>query len=393
MGAFAAVAQGADGRAAADHAPPRAARRGRAAARPRRQGRDVRHRRLLDQAGRADARDEVRHVRRRGGARGDRRDRGARAADPAPGRGRRDREPASRAARCGRATSSARAPGITIEVNNTDAEGRLVLADCLTHARDQGAERLLDLATLTGGDRHHASGPCTPALMGNDDAWCDAVRAAGEATGERVWRLPLDPLYDELIKGRYGDLINSIEGRKAQLDHGRRVPRALRGRRAVGAPRHRRRRRRARQAVRAEGRVGLGRAAAARARPASWRACPIRTDGAAPGSCRGRAPPWAAAATPRPVRQDTPAPAARARDRAHVVLRFRAGDGRRLRGRLTPATQPRIAPAVVLVHGLYGEPAQWDEFVGHLHRAGFDHPRVRLAQRPPAGRRACSSAT
>ncbi len=53
-------------------------------------------------------------------------------------------------------------------------------------------------------------------LMGNDDRWCDAVRAAGEATGERVWRLPLDPAYDELIKGRYADLINSSEGRKAQ---------------------------------------------------------------------------------------------------------------------------------------------------------------------------------
>ena len=105
--------------------------------------------------------------------------------------------------------------GITIEVNNTDAEGRLVLADCLTHARDQGAERLIDLATLTGGIVS-AFGNVHAGLMGNDDAWCDAVRAAGEATGERVWRLPLDPAYDELIKGRYGDLINSSEGRKAQ---------------------------------------------------------------------------------------------------------------------------------------------------------------------------------
>ena len=105
--------------------------------------------------------------------------------------------------------------GITIEVNNTDAEGRLVLADCLTHARDEGAERLIDLATLTGGVVS-AFGNVHAALMGNDDAWCDAVRAAGEATGERVWRMPLDPAYDELIKGRYGDLINSSEGRKAQ---------------------------------------------------------------------------------------------------------------------------------------------------------------------------------
>ena len=105
--------------------------------------------------------------------------------------------------------------GITIEVNNTDAEGRLVLADCLTHAREQGAERLIDLATLTGGIVS-AFGNVHAGLMGNDDAWCDAVRAAGEATGERVWRLPLDPAYDELIKGRYGDLINSSEGRRAQ---------------------------------------------------------------------------------------------------------------------------------------------------------------------------------
>src|SRR5215217_7768423 len=105
--------------------------------------------------------------------------------------------------------------GITIEVNNTDAEGRLVLADCLTHARDEGAERLIDLATLTGGIVT-TFGAVHAGLMGNDDAWCDAVIAAGEATGERVWRLPLDPAYDELIKGRYGDLINSSEGRKAQ---------------------------------------------------------------------------------------------------------------------------------------------------------------------------------
>jgi leucyl aminopeptidase len=105
--------------------------------------------------------------------------------------------------------------GVTIEVNNTDAEGRLVLADCLTHAVDQGAERLVDLATLTGGIVA-AFGPVHAGLMGNDDAWCDAVCAAGEATGERVWRLPLEAAYHELMKGRYADLINSSVGRKAQ---------------------------------------------------------------------------------------------------------------------------------------------------------------------------------
>jgi leucyl aminopeptidase len=104
--------------------------------------------------------------------------------------------------------------GITIEVNNTDAEGRLVLADCLTHARDEGAERLVDIATLTGGIVI-ALGPVYAGLVGNDDALCDAVAAAGEASGERVWRLPLDPLYAEMIKGRYADITNSVEGRKA----------------------------------------------------------------------------------------------------------------------------------------------------------------------------------
>jgi leucyl aminopeptidase len=104
--------------------------------------------------------------------------------------------------------------GVTIEFNNTDAEGRLVLADCLTHAREQGAERLLDLATLTGGIVT-TFGSVHAGLMGSDDGWCEAVAAAGEATGERVWRLPLDPLYDEMIKGRYADITNVTEGRKA----------------------------------------------------------------------------------------------------------------------------------------------------------------------------------
>ena len=68
--------------------------------------------------------------------------------------------------------------GITIEINNTDAEGRLVLADCLTHARELGAEKLVDVATLTGGIVT-TFGPVHAGLMGNDDAWCDAVRPPG----------------------------------------------------------------------------------------------------------------------------------------------------------------------------------------------------------------------
>jgi leucyl aminopeptidase len=104
--------------------------------------------------------------------------------------------------------------GVTIEIDNTDAEGRLVLADCLAHAREQGAERLVDVATLTGAIVT-TFGTVHAGLMGNDDDWCAAVATAGEATGERVWRLPLDPLYDELIKGRYADIRNVGEPRRA----------------------------------------------------------------------------------------------------------------------------------------------------------------------------------
>src|SRR5829696_943740 len=81
----------------------------------------------------------------------------------------------SRAARPGDIVRSR--AGITIELNNTDAEGRMVLADCLTHARDQGAERLLDIATLTGAIVT-TFGSVHAGLLGNDDDWCAAVPSA-----------------------------------------------------------------------------------------------------------------------------------------------------------------------------------------------------------------------
>jgi leucyl aminopeptidase len=104
--------------------------------------------------------------------------------------------------------------GTSIEVNNTDAEGRLVLADCLCWAREQGAERLVDVATLTGAIVV-ALGSTHAGLMGGDDAWCAEVEAAARETGELVWRLPLHPEYAELIKGRYADIVNSTQVRKA----------------------------------------------------------------------------------------------------------------------------------------------------------------------------------
>jgi leucyl aminopeptidase len=104
--------------------------------------------------------------------------------------------------------------GTTIEIINTDAEGRLVLCDCLTHAREQGAERLVDVATLTGAIVT-TFGSNYAGLFGTDDAWCEAVRQAGERAGEQSWRLPLHPQYADAIKGRYADIANAVEDRKA----------------------------------------------------------------------------------------------------------------------------------------------------------------------------------
>jgi leucyl aminopeptidase len=106
------------------------------------------------------------------------------------------------------------ANGTTIEVNNTDAEGRLVLADCLCHAVSEGAERIVDLATLTG-TVIAALGSTYAGLMCNDEELSEHVTEAGARTGEIVWRLPLHEEYDELVKGKYGDLDNAPEARKA----------------------------------------------------------------------------------------------------------------------------------------------------------------------------------
>ncbi len=106
------------------------------------------------------------------------------------------------------------ANGKTIEINNTDAEGRLVLADCLCHAVAQGAERIVDLATLTGAVIV-ALGSTYSGLMSNDDGLAERIAGAGSKTGEIVWRLPLHEEYDKLVKGSYADLDNAPEGRKA----------------------------------------------------------------------------------------------------------------------------------------------------------------------------------
>jgi leucyl aminopeptidase len=104
--------------------------------------------------------------------------------------------------------------GKTVEIINTDAEGRLILADALSWCRDQGADRMIDLATLTGAVLT-ALGSTYSGLISNDDEWAERVRAAGEETGELAWRLPLHAEYKELTKGTVSDLINASEKRKA----------------------------------------------------------------------------------------------------------------------------------------------------------------------------------
>ncbi|RMH76370.1 MAG: leucyl aminopeptidase [Actinomyces sp.] len=97
--------------------------------------------------------------------------------------------------------------GKTIEVLNTDAEGRLVLADGLSLASERRPDAIVDLATLTGACMV-ALGPRIAGLMGNDEAFVDQVKAAAEAAGERVWPLPLPDDYRKMIDSKVADMKN-----------------------------------------------------------------------------------------------------------------------------------------------------------------------------------------
>ncbi|GGD14605.1 leucyl aminopeptidase [Aureimonas glaciei] len=105
--------------------------------------------------------------------------------------------------------------GTTIEVINTDAEGRLVLADALWYCQDRFQPKfMIDLATLTGAVivalGNHQAG-----LFSNNDELSERLHAAGKVTGEKVWRLPLGPEYDKLIEGKFADIKNVGSGRAA----------------------------------------------------------------------------------------------------------------------------------------------------------------------------------
>ena len=106
------------------------------------------------------------------------------------------------------------ANGKTIEVTNTDAEGRLVLADALWYARGQGATHILDLATLTGA-MEVALGDLYAGVFGNDDGWRDQVVAAGEASGDHAWPFPMHPRYRRYVDSVFADMKNSSDLRQA----------------------------------------------------------------------------------------------------------------------------------------------------------------------------------
>lgn len=101
--------------------------------------------------------------------------------------------------------------GISVEIDNTDAEGRLILADALTRAGEEKPELMLDFATLTGAARV-ALGPDLPALFANDDQLADGLLAGGIAQDDPCWRLPLWSAYADMLKSDIADTANSGEG-------------------------------------------------------------------------------------------------------------------------------------------------------------------------------------
>jgi leucyl aminopeptidase len=101
--------------------------------------------------------------------------------------------------------------GKTVEVLNTDAEGRLILADALVYARQQGCTHLIDAATLTGAVVV-ALGHINAGAFANDDKLLEKLLAAARAEGEKTWPMPMDEEYKELLKSAFADMGN-IGGR------------------------------------------------------------------------------------------------------------------------------------------------------------------------------------
>jgi len=98
--------------------------------------------------------------------------------------------------------------GKTIEVLNTDCEGRIVLADALFYAQRYNPDGIIDLATLTGAIAV-ALGPHAIGVMSNNDGLCERVLRAGAASGEQAWRMPLWEPYQEMVKSDIADVKNA----------------------------------------------------------------------------------------------------------------------------------------------------------------------------------------
>jgi len=99
------------------------------------------------------------------------------------------------------------ASGQTVEILNTDAEGRLVLCDTLTYAEQFKPASVIDIATLTGACII-ALGDCTSAVMGNDEALVQAILSAGQTAGDKAWQLPLWDEYQEQLDSPFADMQN-----------------------------------------------------------------------------------------------------------------------------------------------------------------------------------------
>ena len=156
--------------------------------------------------------------------------------------------------------------GKTIEVNNTDAEGRLILADALCYAVEQGVERIVDLATLTGAIIV-ALGSTYAGFFSNDDDWYAEVEAAANASRRAGLAAAPPPRVLRADQGRVRGPDQLVRGAQGALQLRRRVPAPVRGRHAVGAHGHRRHRLEHRPPLHAQGRVGIRHAHAHRARP------------------------------------------------------------------------------------------------------------------------------
>ena len=192
--------------------------------------------------------------------------------------------------------------GKTVEVNNTDAEGRLILADALAYAVELGAERIVDLATLTGAVLI-ALGSTYAAVISNDDELAAEVESAGEASGELVWRLPLHPEFKALMKGTVADLSNLASKRKAGTITAAEFLRGIRRRDPLGARRHRRHRLGRRPRVHRQRRQRLRRAAAGRA--GALRLGPSPNRRRRRGPCRASSSCGAASGPPSGARSPT----------------------------------------------------------------------------------------